>query len=417
MELERYRRITDGFAVYLPNKQSKTYWCRVRILKKEIKKTTNEREIDKAIERAYMIKAHLQNRVEKDLPVTSSKTINAISESFLEYVDQTQAPSTIIPLKRYFKRYLMVDWVNSPVDEIKASDILKLYDAHGLHGTKIGKYTEILLKRLFDYLEYNEFISKENRPTIPKPKPKETESFELLTVDELKAFADFFELTYLSFMNQYEVDKSQKNLALLERHSLANMYYYLLSGTGARPGDELLNLKFKDLIREDRKNFNDIADPSPYVSSFNIRINSGKMSKRKGSREIPTPREFENHMFRYTRHIFDGFHYDYIKKNPEKYVFGFGDKTKINKDFYEKTFNLARESLIKNKKIRKDVKIVPYSFRHTYITFALVQRIDVYLLAENCGNSVNVIQKTYSKLAASMRAEEIYKIDLFKDLE
>ncbi len=116
-----------------------------------------------------MVKAHLQNRVEKDLPVTSSKTIKAISEGFLEYVQQTQAPSTKIPLKRYFNRYLMVDWVNRPVDEIKASDILKLYDKHELHGTKIGKYTEILLKRLFDYLEYNEYISKEGRPTIPKP--------------------------------------------------------------------------------------------------------------------------------------------------------------------------------------------------------------------------------------------------------
>jgi len=419
MQQERYRRISDGFAVYLPNKQSKTYWCRVRILKKEIKKTTNEREIDKAVERAYMIKAHLQNRVERDLPVTSSKTINAISKDFLEYVQETQADSTKIALVRYFNRYLMKDWKNRPVDEIKASDILKLYKNHELDGTKIGKYTEILLKRLFDFLEYNDFVAKENRPTIPKPKPKQTESFELLKVDELKAFIDFFELTYLSFSMLYESDKSEKNWKLFEKHALANLYFYMLSGCGARPGDELLNLQMKDIIREERTNFNQIDNPHDYISTFNIKIRSGKMSKRSGSRIVPTPQDFENHMFRYARHVAepDDFHYEYIEKNPEKYLFGFGDKESVNKDFYEKTFNIARESLVKSGKIRQDVKIVPYSFRHTYVTFALVQGIDVYLLAENCGTSVNIIQKTYSKLAASMRAEEIYGIDLFKDLK
>lgn len=419
MEQERYRRISDGFAVYLPNKQSKTYWCRVRILKKEIKKTTNEREIDKAIERAYMIKAQLQNRVERDLPVTSSKTINAISKDFLDYVHKTQAPSTQKSIIRYFNRYLMKDWGNRPVDEIKASDILKLYDSHDLNGTKIGKYTEILLKRLFDFLEYNDFVAKENRPTIPKPKPKQTESFELLKVDELKALIDYFEKEYLDAFMLYDSNKTEKNWKIFERKALANMYFYTLSGCGARPGDELLNLQFKDIIREKRKNFNQIDNPQNYVSTFNINIRTGKMSKRGGARIIPTPQRFEDHMFRYAMHMADSedFHYEYIEKNQNKYLFGFGDKDSVNKDFYEKSFNTARVELIKQNKLRSDVKIVPYSFRHTYVTFALVQGIDVYLLAENCGTSVNIIQKTYSKLAASMRAEEIYGIDLFKDLK
>ena len=316
MQQERYRRISDGFAVYLPNKQSKTYWCRVRILKKEIKKTTNEREIDKAIERAYMIKAHLQNRVERDLPVTSSKTINAISKDFLEYVEKTQAPSTQKSIIRYFKRYLMRSWGNRPIDEIKASDILKLYDDHGLDGTKIGKYTELLLKRLFDFLEYNDFISKESRPTIPKPKPKQTESFELLTVNELKAFIDLFEGLYLEYFMRYNSDKSEANWKIFEKYALANMYFYMLSGCGARPGDELLNLQFKDIIRVDRKGLNHINNPRDYVSTFNIKIRSGKMSKRSGSRLIPTPERFEDHMFRYAMHVAepDDFHYEYIEK-------------------------------------------------------------------------------------------------------
>lgn len=412
MQQERYRRISDGFAVYLPNKQSKTYWCRLRILKKEIKKTTNEREIDKAIERAYMIKAHLQNRVERDLPVTSSKTINAISKDFLKYVEKTQAPSTQKSIIRYFKRYLMKDWGNRPIDEIKASDILKLYDNHDLDGTKIGKYTEILLKRLFDFLEYNDFISKENRPTIPKPKPKDTESYDLLRVEELKAFEDAFEKRMNEQSELYAKTKTKRDRKLQERYYLANLYFLTLMKVGCRPGVELLDLKFEDVVVTNKK------FGGAYFSwdQLNIKINSGKMSKRNGFRIIPAPQEFSVILDAYCREFYGVDYLECIAKYHDRYIFSYGEKKSKITDF-DDIYNEVRDELRKRKLLRENIKVAQYSFRHTYITFALVQKVDVYLLAENCGNSVNVIQKTYSKLAASMRSEEIYKINLYASLD
>ncbi len=412
MDNERYRRISDGFAIYLPNKQSRTWWVRVRISKKEIKKSTENRDIEKALEMAYLIKAQLQNRVLRKLPVTSSKTINAISEPFLEYVNQTQAVTTTRHLKRYFNRYLKTDWGNRSVDEINANDILKLYDKHELHGTKIGKYTEILLKRLFDFLEFNDYITKDIRPTIPKPKAKITENFALLKVDELKAFENKFKELAETHTNIYLNNKTTKNKNSYIRYMLAELYFSSLINVGCRPNSELLGIKFKHVI-ETNKQF---GGGQFRFDQVNIKIDCGKMSKRSGPRTIPAPRYFTMQLDFICRELYDLNYREMIKKYPDKYIFSRPDKeTTINN--FEDIFKDVRDGLIKDNIVRANEKIVQYSFRHTYITFALVQKIDIYLLSLAVGSNASTLQKTYSRLAASQRSEEIYKIDIYDSLK
>lgn len=411
-DLIRYKKISEGLAVYLPNKQSRTYWARVRLSKKDIKKSTNTRVLKEAIEQAYMIRAEIQNRVRNGKPVTASKTINAISSGFLAYVEQTQAESTKKSIFRYFDRYLMVDWKNRPVDEIKASDILKLYDLHDMHETKIGKYVHLMLKRLFDYLEFEDFLNKEQRPSIPKPKAKQTESFELFKVDELDCFLNAFKEKSDYYENIYLNSKTDKNRKNFERYLIANCYYNLLAKTGARAGFEINKIKFEDLIIKTER------FGGAYFSweKFDLKIKNGKMSKKKGFRQIPAPMGFAIEFDRLCNLLYEKDYCQLIKEYPEKYIFSYSKSNKIVGDL-EEIFNEVREELREKNKIRKNTKFVPYSFRHTYITFALAQKIDIYLLALNCGTSTHHIEKTYSKLAASMRSDEIYKINLFKDLK
>jgi integrase len=421
-----YKKIMEGLAVYKPNHQTKIWWARVRLLNKDFKKSTKTRDLEEAIETAYMIKAGFQNRLKDDKPLTASKTIKAISKGFLAYVDETQADSTKLAIKRYFDRYLIKgwnvetqssegkvkNWSNKSVDTITAADILNLYQENKLHGTKIGKYTEIMLKRLFDYLEFNKFLNKEQRPTIPKPKPKVTESFEIFKVDELDYFLKAFEEKSNHYAKNYENETTARNKKNFEKYKIANMYYSLLAKSGSRPGFELTKMKFEDLT------LNEKIFGSPFfpVASFDIRIKNGKTSKTSGTRQIPAPWEFGLNLDYFCRDFYNKNYDEMIREHPEKYIFSYSDENKIINNLDE-VFNEVREELKEQNKIRRHIKFVPYSFRHTYITFALVQKIDIYLLAIATGTSTFYIENTYSKLIASQRSDEIHKINLFKDLK
>ena len=48
-----------------------------------------------------------------------------------------------------------------------------------------------------------------------------------------------------------------------------------------------------------------------------------------------------------------------------------------------------------------------YSLRHTYATFALASGIDIHTLARQMGTSVNMIERHYSKMTATMAAERL----------
>jgi integrase len=58
---------------------------------------------------------------------------------------------------------------------------------------------------------------------------------------------------------------------------------------------------------------------------------------------------------------------------------------------------------------RRDFK----SFRHSYIVFRLLDGVDIYLLAKNCGTSVKVIESNYGKhLTPRMKSDELTKLDI-----
>ena len=127
MTIERYRKITNGLAVFLPNEQSKTYWARIRIDKKDIKKSTKQRDINKAVDEAYKIKYLLENRLENGLPVTNSKTINSISKEYLQWAEIHVAKSSYKKYKKLFEKILIPNYGSLKLDELRANQISNIY--------------------------------------------------------------------------------------------------------------------------------------------------------------------------------------------------------------------------------------------------------------------------------------------------
>lgn len=48
-----------------------------------------------------------------------------------------------------------------------------------------------------------------------------------------------------------------------------------------------------------------------------------------------------------------------------------------------------------------------FSLRHTYATFVLLAAIDIHTLARQMGTSVHMLEAHYSKLTATMAAEQL----------
>ena len=48
-----------------------------------------------------------------------------------------------------------------------------------------------------------------------------------------------------------------------------------------------------------------------------------------------------------------------------------------------------------------------YALRHTYVSMAIEGGMPLNVIAENCGTSVRMIEKTYSKILAENRREFI----------
>ena len=86
----------------------------------------------------------------------------------------------------------------------------------------------------------------------------------------------------------------------------------------------------------------------------------------------------------------------------DQYVFRTRDGEKVA------DWHGAFEILMKDSGLWKDRhgdKRTLYSLRHTYATFALVNRIDIHVLARQMGTSIGMIEKHYSHLIPSMSAE------------
>ncbi len=98
-----------------------------------------------------------------------------------------------------------------------------------------------------------------------------------------------------------------------------------------------------------------------------------------------------------------------IKLNPERKFFYVQDK----RPEYARNFGRYIQYLKDEKLIDEEKKIILYSMRHTFITNELYRGKDIYAIAKHCGNSVQMIEKYYSKYESAINAKEVWE-DNFK---
>ena len=215
----------------------------------------------------------------------------------------------------------------------------------------------------------------------------------------------------------------KQRLNMKETRQIMRDYMEILLDTGARPGVELMNLRWRQIkfmikpVSKPSGNMVAPADgeePEEFVSSNLNRTVEMTVSGKTGTRQIigrlPTVKALE----RIARRNYD---VDNSTTDPFK-----GVVTPTNDDFVLRTkvamadvsnsLQKMLETYLEDHNLLKDPKTgqnrVFYSFRHTYATLALTHdRVPIHTLAQQMGTSVLMIEKHYSHLKVIQAIEQL----------
>lgn len=267
------------------------------------------------------------------------------------------------------------------------------------------------LNRVFDEAVIRNFLSNANRPKL-EAKGKASDRRPAFDLNEIHAlFASFEDWTARA-----RNDKSRE-LRLLLRD-----YVEVLLDTGARPGDELLNLKWKQVKYSMKPVTTETGEwyeeepsdqpPEPVVKTDINRSCEMTVTGKTGTRVMlgmnPTIKAFvriiERNYDRRNNYI-EPFKDVAVAANAD-YVFRTKDKEKPTS--FQKMFEsfLDEHNLLIDPKTEQ--KRVFYSLRHTYATLALTHdHVPIHTLAKQMGTSVLMIERHYSHLKVMQAIEQL----------
>jgi integrase len=227
-------------------------------------------------------------------------------------------------------------------------------------------------------------------------------------------------------------------------------YVEILVDTGARPGNELMNLKWKQIKYSmdpkmiltgviDDTGASEGEDPEELMDLDLRQIVEMTVTGKTGTRKIIGRQPTVRALARIARRNFDvdtplsSPLINVARSNNDDYVL----RTRDKKLDVSASFQKMLEQYLREHNLLFDPETetnrVFYSFRHTYATLALTHdKVPIHTLAKQMGTSVLMIERHYSHLkviealeqlrgdesrrqiASSSTVEEIYKSNAFK---
>jgi integrase len=342
--------------------------------------STNERELAKAKKTAHdiLVKANVKKEL-NIAPIT--RKLKDVANVVLKQLEKETKSSTAKPI---FKDYISIlkNYIIPILGKYNVNNIGR--EALDEYETKLAKKMRkpasfstqqthnAVLNMIFDEAVLQRFMTELDRPKLVA-KGKVSERRPAFDMEEIRALRENID----GWIKRAESTVS-KNLRLLLRE-----YVYVLLDTGARPGKELLNLKWKQ-IRYTH------TDESGSHVEMTV---SGKTGKRKIIGWTETINVL-NRLLKVQGLV--GLE-AITESNHNGYVFRMADGKE------PQSFQKLFESFLKQHNLLIDPnteqKRVFYSLRHTYATFKLTyDRTPIYTLAEHMGTSVAMIEKHYGHL-------------------
>jgi len=280
------------------------------------------------------------------------------------------------------------------------------------NGAALSKSTmqtrNAALNRVFDEAIVRGFLTQANKPKL-KSSGKSAERRPDFDLAEIRAVLHNFDAWILRARND---DSKELRMLLCD-------YVSALVDTGARPGDELLNLKWNQVKFASKPTvkhtgeFDNTDDEHNEITLVDLNKSCElTVSGKTGKRLMLGMQRTVNALQRIARRNYKDYAGTLLAPlkgiavaNNSDYVFRTQAQAKPTS--FQKLFEgyLDEHNLLIDSNGQKRVF---YSLRHTYATLALIHdRVPIHTLAKQMGTSVGMIEQHYSHLKAVQAIEQL----------
>jgi integrase len=393
---------------------SQVWQCRYKVGNKWLRATTKETKFDLAVTRAkeLLIEAEIRNR--SGIPVVT-KRFKDIAELAIDRMERDLKGGMGKVIYKDYIRIIREHFIPSLGQRLITNidyDALEQYyrDREERYGTAISnthrKTQNAAFNRVFDEAIVRGYLTESNRPKLDG-KTKVGERRPAFELHELKAL--------LKNLGPYI--ESSRTRDVRERREILRDYVEMLVDTGARPGIELLNMKWRQI----RFMMNPISTVTDQLDEEGeaIEVHSlnrscemtvkGKTGQRQIIGRLPSIRVLERIAMRnygVKSTIRDPLA-ELIKPTNDDYIF----RTREGRDMSD-VLNHMFDSFLSDHNLLIDPKTnqkrVFYSLRHTYATLSLTHdRVPIHTLAKQMGTSVLMIERHYSHLQVIQAIDQL----------
>ena len=431
---ENTHTVIDREVVITTRPRSSIWQCVYKVKNKWQRTSTGERDIELAKEKAKQIYYQSQARLEIDYTAVTRKfkdVANLVLKELHKDFVAGRNVQTYKDYKQVIENYLIPFLGKYNVDKVDYEALEEFYKERekkmGKEPTKSTLLTHnAALNRVFEEAIYRGYMVATRKPEL-KVKGKASERREEFTLEEVRKIRAH----YSPFIESGRADSKDVRALLCD-------YMEILLDTGARPGNELLDLKwhsistkkYSELVKtgevvetnEEGNDTEELKVVKTHQVAF-LKITTGKTGKRTGGRIATGRVETVEALKRIAKRNYGLSIAETIKEKSNELVFlskefqskkrgNVGDELKlVPPTSFRRLFDafMTEIELLKNPAGKKRQL---YSLRHTYATLMLVHdAVSPHTLAKQMGTSVGMIEKHYSHLDAvkavhQLRGEE-----------
>ena len=418
-KLETTHIVTENELIVYRRERSSVWQCRYKVDGVWQRASTKERKLKDAKEVAKAIKIRAEIRKHDNLPVITRK-FRDVAKLAVQRMEQKIANGDgKVSYKDYIRiindylipilgNRLITNIDSTALDHLDAERI-RLMERTPSNSTMLSHNAALNL--VFDEAVLRNFLTDINRPKL-EAKGKKSKRHPAFTLKEIQAVINNFEAWIERGRGEHRKEMRQ----------IMRDYSEMLIDTGARPGKELLNLKWKQIkftLNPKQTHTGEffVDDDGKQEEIVLTDLNRGVeliVTGKTGTREIvgrqPTVKVLERiarRVYGVRNNIIDPFK-NVVTPNNDDFVL----RTKEKKQDISPAFQHMFERYLDEHNLLYDPKTeqnrVFYSFRHTYATLALTHdKVPIHTLAKQMGTSVLMIERHYSHLKVIEATEQL----------
>ena len=241
------------------------------------------------------------------------------------------------------------------------------------------------------------YISADLLPQFDRVKYEISEAYkrDILSLPQYDKYVTYLKRKYITKKHNPDLCISKKGIKELEIRKIFSEFILILSNGGFRT-KELLGMKFKEIYAS--PSFTDEEKKDNVVMV--VRRENAKTGRRR-SVVAPVKKRIDRIIAAYKKLG--------ITHEPEDFLF-INPLSPTRNNYgrmimYQRLKKTLVDSGVQAELDKENKSVSPYSFRHFYAYYRLLNRVPIYLLAKNMGTSVQKIESTYGHINTELHSE------------